>query len=298
MGDRLNFDVEGRDWPHRAASRFVTADGIAWHVQVIGTGPALLLVHGTGASSHSWRDLMEPLAAHFTLIVPDLPGHGFTAMPSTAFGLSLPGMSQGLAALMDALKVSPQIAVGHSAGAAILARMSIDQRLRLKTLVSYNGAILPLGGVAGRMFSPIAKALVGLDFVPRWAARRNADPTVIADLLRNTGSKLDPRGTELYARLAKSPGHVAAALGMMANWDLMALERDLGRLTPHVVLVAGGRDAMIKPEDSFRVKALLPDCEVVFTRDLGHLAHEERPTEAVYLIKAKAAQAKILETLP
>ena len=47
---------EGRDWPNREASRFVLASGLWWHVQVMGSGPVLLLLHGTGAATHSWRD--------------------------------------------------------------------------------------------------------------------------------------------------------------------------------------------------------------------------------------------------
>ena len=99
---------------------------------------------------------------------------------------------------------------------------------------------------------------------------------------------------ELYARLARSPGHVAAALGMMANWDLTTLEQALPRLTPRVLLVAGGLDRMIKPDDSFRLRDRLADCEVVYLRDLGHLAHEERPAEAADLIIQQGVQAGIL----
>jgi magnesium chelatase accessory protein len=294
MADRLDFATDGNDWPHRDASRFVTAAGLSWHVQVMGSGPPVLLLHGTGASTHSWRDVMTPLAARMTVIAPDLPGHGFTGMPSTADGLSLPGMARGIAEVLATLKLVPEIAVGHSAGAAILTRLTLDKKLKLKTMISYNGAILPLAGVAGRIFSPIAKFLVNLDFVPRLAASRNADPSVIAGLLGNTGSKLDARGTELYGRLARSPGHVAAALGMMANWDLNALEPDLPKLSPRVVLVAAGLDRMIKPDDSFRLRDRLRDCEVVYLRDLGHLAHEERPAEAAALIMQQAVQAGIL----
>ncbi|MFZ4410973.1 MAG: alpha/beta fold hydrolase, partial [Paracraurococcus sp.] len=80
------------DWPNRPTSRLVAAGGLRWHVQVAGTGPVLLLVHGTGAATHSWRDLLPLLARHFTVVAPDLPGHGFTERPR-AEGLSLPGMA-------------------------------------------------------------------------------------------------------------------------------------------------------------------------------------------------------------
>jgi magnesium chelatase accessory protein len=69
------------DWPHRTASRFVSAGGIEWHVQVMGKGPCALLLHGTGASTHSFRDLAPALAPDFSVIAVDLPGHGFTGTP-------------------------------------------------------------------------------------------------------------------------------------------------------------------------------------------------------------------------
>ena len=296
MSERLNFDTDGRDWPNRDASQFVSAGGLSWHVQMMGTGPDLLLVHGTGASTHSWRDMLPLLAPRFRVIAPDLPGHGFTAMPPTSDGLSLSGMANGLEALIDTLGTKPQIAAGHSAGAAILARMCLDNRLPLRTLISLNGAILPLSGLAGRIFSPIAKALVGLEFIPRFAASRNADPTVLAGLIGNTGSKLDARGTDLYGRLARNPGHVAAALGMMANWDLNTMEPDLPKLKPRIVLVASGLDRMISADTSFRLRDRLPNAEVVYLRDLGHLAHEERPAEIATLITQHATQAGLLTT--
>ena len=70
---------EGRDWPNATASRFVAAGGVKWHVQVMGQGPVALLLHGTGSATHSWRDLAPLLARDFTVVAPDLPGHGFTS---------------------------------------------------------------------------------------------------------------------------------------------------------------------------------------------------------------------------
>ena len=117
-----DWDREGRDWPNRAASRFVLAGGLRWHVQVMGQGPVMLLLHGAGAATHSWRDLAPRLARDFTVVAPDLPGHGFTQTPNAA-GLSLNGMARGVTSLLKALDLRPQLAVGHSAGAAIALRL-------------------------------------------------------------------------------------------------------------------------------------------------------------------------------
>ncbi|MFX4944941.1 alpha/beta fold hydrolase, partial [Acinetobacter baumannii] len=78
------------------------AAGYRWHVQVMGEGPVALLAHGTGAATHSWRKLMPILAKSFTVIAPDLPGHGFTDTPPS-HRLSLVSMASDLAALCRAL---------------------------------------------------------------------------------------------------------------------------------------------------------------------------------------------------
>ena len=88
----LDFARDGADWPNREASRFVEAGGLSWHVQVMGQGPDLLLLHGTGGATHSWRGLAPLLAQHFRVVAPDLPGHGFTTA-RRAPDLSLPGMA-------------------------------------------------------------------------------------------------------------------------------------------------------------------------------------------------------------
>ncbi len=71
----LSFDIDGRDWPNREASRFRAGRRAALACANHGQGPVLLLLHGTGASSHTWRDIAPIIARDFTLMMPDLPGH-------------------------------------------------------------------------------------------------------------------------------------------------------------------------------------------------------------------------------
>ena len=280
--ERLDWERDGQGWPHRECSRFVNAAGLRWHVQQMGcTGAAMpapwaLLIHGTGAATHSWRGLMPLMAAHFNVLAIDLPGHGFTAMgPATQ--MSLPGMAQALGSLLVATKVAPQLIVGHSAGAAIGARMSLDGHTAGATLVSLNGALLPLGGLPGVLFPPVAKLMAKVPFVPSLFARRAADAAAVRRLIEGTGSTLDATGAELYGRLLRSPGHAAGALAMMANWDLRPLERDFPRLKTRLTLVAGANDRAVPPGQARRVQALVPGARLVVLDGLGHLAHEERP---------------------
>ncbi len=288
MTDAPGWDREGRDWPNREHSLFVTAGGLRWHVQRMGDGPALLLLHGTAAATHSWRALAPILARRFTVVAPDLPGHGFTSAPPPR-ALTLPGMAAAVAALVEALGVNPVLAAGHSAGAAVLLRMALDGRIRPSAVIGLNAALMPIGREHSAFFTGAARTLAALPFVPRAFAWLASDRGVAERLLRDTGSRVEPRGVELYARLFRKPAHLRAALGMMAGWDLRPLLRDLPRLGPKLVLVVGAGDRTVPPADAERVRAVLPATRVVTLPGVGHLAHEERPEQVARILEELAA---------
>ncbi len=287
MAEHPSWQHDGRDWPNREASRFVSAGGLRWHVQVAGAGPDLLLLHGTAAATHSWRDVLPLLARDFRVIAPDLPGHGFTQPPPPA-RLSLPGMAGAVADLLRALDAAPRIVVGHSAGAAIALRLALDQRIAPSDILSFNGALLPLGERHAAFFTRAAKLLVGLPFVPSLMAWRASNRGVAERLLTDTGSRIEPLGVDFYARLFRHPGHLAAALGMMARWDLVPLLRDLPRLAAQLTLIVGSQDRAVPPTQAERIRQRLPAARLVTMPGLGHLAHEEQPAEAVRLIREAA----------
>jgi len=280
MGYYLDWAKDGADWPNRQASRFVDAAGMPWHVQVMGEGPAALLLHGTGAATHSWRDFMPLLAQRYTVVAPDLPGHGFTeALPPRR--LSLPGVAQAVAGLLRELDLTPELAIGHSAGAAILCRMALDATIAPARLVSLNGALLPFHGWAGVFFAPMARLLTLTPMVSMLFAWRARDPVVVRQLVDSTGSTLDARGLALYQRVLCTRAHAAGALDMMAGWDLAPLAADLPRLTVPLRLVAAERDGTVNPADAERVRARVAGASLVRLAGLGHLAHEEDPARVL-----------------
>lgn len=287
----LVWSRDGADWPNREASRFVEAARLKWHVQVMGEGPPLLLIHGTGAATHSWRGLMPILAQHFSVVAPDLPGHGFTQSPP-AHRLSLPGMASDVTQLLRALEVKPEIVAGHSAGAAILARMCLDGRIAPRLLVSLNGAFMPFGGAAHRLLSPLTKLLVMNPLAPRVFAWQASNAGAVERLLQNTGSTIDPQGVALYRKLVSSPAHVAAALRMMANWRLEPLLHDLPRLVTTLLLVAAANDRSISPDVTRQVREIVSQAVIERIPGLGHLVHEEQPQIIADLIMKYAAQTK------
>ena len=256
--------------------RTVKTDDLTWRVQVEGQGPVLLLIHGTGASLHSWRKLVPLLTPRFTVVAPDMPGHGQSSGECDAC-LSLPGMATAFTKLMAALGLTPALAAGHSAGAAVLVRMCLDRSITPAAVISINGALLPFHGFAGQIFAPLAKVLVVNPFVPRFLAWRARDSRTVAKLLADTGSNIDAEGVELYAELFRNPDHVAATLGMMASWDLEPLNATIKDLKIPLWLLAAQNDKTIAPETATRVGARVPNARVIFLPGLGHLAHEENP---------------------
>lgn len=262
--------------------RLVHAGGLKWRIAEAGTGPDILLVHGTASSLHSWRDVMPLLAANHHVVAMDLPGHGDTGMRSSR-DLSLDGMASGVAALCETLGLSPMVAAGHSAGAAILLRMCATGRLSPKTLVSFNGAFYPFGGAAGSLFSPIAKLLTLNPFLPR-AVSGLTSRNGVARLLRDTGSAISEDGIDQYFRLLKQPDHVAAALGMMAAWNLRGIETDLAKLESDCVFVTGRQDRSVPPETADKAAKNCRHARVLHIDGFGHLLHEENPELAASII--------------
>jgi len=299
MADRtrtLNLDRDGRNWPNRETSRIVTAAGIDWHVQRLGQGPPVLLVHGTGASTHSWSWLAPRLKDRFSLILVDLPSHAFTSTVP-AYRMTLPGVAAALGDLLTAMAIAPALAIGHSAGAAILTRMALDGLTTPPLIVSINGALMPFPGAAAHIFPAMAKVLFLNPFTPRFFAWRAGQGGAVDRLIEGTGSDIPPRSLDLYRRLFQSPGHVAGALAMMANWDLARLIRDLPKLQTNLVQIVGSNDRAIPPDQAYQVAKCVPRAEVELLRGLGHLAHEEDPDRVARAIVKAAANMGMVEEL-
>jgi magnesium chelatase accessory protein len=279
---------EGRDWPNREASRFVRAGGLQWHVQVMGTGPTLLLLHGAGAASHSYRDLAPLLARDYTVICPDLPGHGFTQTPP-GDGLSLPGMVRSLEALLTALDAEPHAAVAHSAGAAIALRLRLKGRIGAGGVIGLNAALRPFPGAAALIFPALAKLLVLNPLAVQMFAWRAGMAGAVAKLIEGTGSYIDPLGLKAYTALFSTTGHIAGALGMMSSWDLQPLLADLHRLPGPLTLIVGENDLAVTPDVADEVKAKVPHARKIALPGLGHLAHEEAPSQVAALVREALA---------
>lgn len=285
----LDWNREGLIWPHRDASEFITIGGARWHVQRMGAGPPLLLLHGTGASVHSWRDLMPLLAESNEVIALDLPRHAFTTGHS-AYSMGLPAMAGEVAGLLKHLDITPAAIIGHSAGAALALQLGLAHGFT-GPIVGLNSALRPFPGPFAQIFPAVAKALFINPLVPRIFAS-TVDLTGGAGrfLWRSTHSRISAEGLACYRTLLKHPGHAGGALAMMANWDLPGLRDRMGSVANPVLMVHGESDPAIPLSWAREAHGWLPNAQLEVLAGLGHLAHEEAPDKVAALISAFLAE--------
>lgn len=266
------------DWPRRAFSTRVRAMPHHWHVQVSGQGPDVLLLHGAGASAHSWRAL-APLLTGYRVLAPDLPGHGFTRTAERA-RLNLDSMADDLTLLCQGQGWRPAAIIGHSAGGVLALRMAELLPRPPATLVGINAALGPFEGFAGWLFPKLARLMAVSPFMPHLLSGLAANRRKVESVLTSTGSKLSAADVELYYRLLGMPQHLEGTLNMMANWQLDPILARLPQTAAPVLLLTSSGDLAVPPAVSRKAAARLPRVECTELTGFGHLVQEEAP-EAV-----------------
>ena len=283
-----------RDWPHRDLSRVLRVGAIDWHVQVGGTGPTVLLLHGSGASAHSWADLLPALMREATVVVPDLPGHGFTTGASGP-SLSLTRIAAELDALLAALAplgvAAPSLVVGHSAGAALALRWALATKPAPRALIGFNPSLVPPPAVYTALLAPLITPLATSAPMAALLARLSRGTGMVGKLLDSTRSTLSPLQRARYARLFSDPAHVRGTMGFMAAADLPAL-LDTGHcLQLPLTFVIGEQDPWVPQKPLRRVIAdSFPQAELLAWPG-GHLLHEAAPERAAALVLERLQRA-------
>src|SRR3954462_9624323 len=153
-----------------------------------GWGPAILLIHGVTGSSETWDDVIPFLSDRYTVIAPDLLGHGDSAKPRGDY--SLGAYASGIRDLMIALEIDRATFVGHSLGGGVVMQLAYQfpERLDRLVLVSSGG----LGKEVHLMLRLVA--LPAAEYVL---------PLLVAEPLRNAGGAV----AGLFARLGLRAGH-------------------------------------------------------------------------------------------
>lgn len=185
---------------------------------------------------------------------------------------------------LETIEFSPDLILGHSAGAAVAAHLILQHHVRPRALVSINGAFFPFTGLAAWGFPRMAEWVASSSRLSGWLARLSRIKTSRDWLLSATGSRIDEVGRHQYRVLLESPQHVQATSAMMAGWDLRGLPAAMESFPVELVLIAGGRDRAVPVDQARRLARRVHRSRLMHLSGLGHLAHEEDPSRIFELV--------------
>ena len=270
--------------------RYVTIHGYRRAYVKAGSGPALLLIHGIGDSSDTWRPVVEPLAEHYTVIAPDLLGHGRSEKPRADY--SVAGFANGMRDLLSVLEVDRATVVGHSLGGGVAAQFAYQFPDRCERLV-----LVGSGGV-GRTVSPLLRvaAVPGIEIlmpIPR-PASRSASPAVWAPTcLRLFDTALGRDAEEILAVFDALPNTEARmailrTLRSSVDWNGQVITMvDRAYLAEGIptLVVWGRRDAIIPLGHGRLIHAVMPGSELEIFDEAGHFPHHTDPARFVRVLR-------------
>lgn len=263
-------------------SRFVDAAGLRLHVRDSGPreAPAVLLLHGFGASLHTWDAWARTLDTRYRVIRFDLPAAGLTG-PDPAGDHSDERALQVIVSLMDTLAVPRAHLVGHSMGGRLAWRLAAEQPARVDrlVLVAPDGFASP-GFEYGRapevpMLARLLPWTLPRPLLRAGMASAWADPAALSDAT-----------VDRYHDLMRSPGVRQALIARMAQIVPQPPGPWLRRIEAPVLLVWGERDAMIPPAHAADYQRELPRSRLVLLPGVGHLPQEEAPEASVAAVDA------------
>ncbi|MCE9658861.1 MAG: alpha/beta fold hydrolase [Burkholderiales bacterium] len=256
----------------------------AWRLRLRDTGPrdapALILLHGFGASLETWDAWAGPLSAGHRVIRFDLPGSGLSR-PDPAGDYRDARSNELLLAVMDHLGLGRASIVGHSIGGRIAWTFAAlhPERVDKLVLVAPDGFASP--GFEYGKAPELPSALAAMRYVlPKAVLRMNlapayADPDFLTDAL-----------TTRYHDLLLAPGAREAMLARMRQTVLVDPLPLLRRIRAPTLLLWGERDAMIPFANSADYLAAIAGSRVVALPNTGHLPQEEAASRSLEAVSA------------
>ncbi|WP_396594070.1 alpha/beta fold hydrolase [Brevundimonas sp. R86498] len=260
----------------------VTVAGTRLHVRDTGPrdAPAVILLHGFGASLHTWEPWAEALDDDLRVIRLDLPGAGLSP-PDPTGDYTDARVTTLLLALMDQRGLDRASLVGNSVGGRLAWTLAAEhpERVDRVVLISPDGFASP-GFEYGK-----APEVPWVMRLMRYALPRGMLRANIAVGYANPEALSEPTLTR-YRDLMLAPGARQAMLDRMEQTVLRDPVPLLARITAPVLLVWGEQDAMIPFGNAQDYRRALADARLVSFPDLGHLPHEEAPPRSLPPVRA------------
>jgi pimeloyl-ACP methyl ester carboxylesterase len=246
-----------------------------------GDGPVLVLIHGITGSSGTWVDVLATLARRYTVIAPDLLGHGDSAKPRGDY--SLGAYASGVRDLLAALGHERATIVGHSLGGGVAMQFAYQfpEWVERLVLVSSGGLGREVHGALRAASLPGAEYVIPL-LCGRWI-RDVGDG--VSRMLTRTGLRAGPDMEEIwrgFRSLGTTENRMAFLYTVRSIIDVggqRVSARDRLYLAQHVptLLVWGENDPIIPVEHAHEAHELIPDSHLVTFRGAGHFPHRDRP---------------------
>jgi pimeloyl-ACP methyl ester carboxylesterase len=246
-----------------------------------GQGPAIVLVHGVTGCADQWHPVMPLLAERFTVVAPDLLGHGRSAKPRGDY--SLGAYASGIRDLLVALGHSRVTVVGHSLGGGIAMQLAYQFPERCERLV-----LVSSGGL-GREVHPLLRAatLPGSELVLPLIAhdRIRAAGTAVAAGLRRLGLRAGPDLAEMargFGSLAHPDArhaflHTLRAVIEPGGQRVSAADRLYLASEMPTLIVWGRRDPMIPVRHAGIAQRGMPGSRLEVFDDAGHFPQLDEP---------------------
>ncbi len=261
---------------------FVRVGGQLVHVERAGSGEAVVLLHGFGGSSWSWRKVIPSLAEDRHVVAIDLNGFGWTERPREPGAYTLDGQARLVLAVMDALGLDRVHLVGHSYGGGLALWIAANHPERLRSLVLVDST-LPAYSVERRRpvaaWRPLVAAFVRTvalrpSFIRRGLVRSVADPAIVTDELVHG-----------YLERLAVVGAVDAYQGLTATVAGPRPEVDLASIAVPTLVVWGADDGLLAAHLGERAADRMPNARFVAIPGCGHLPMEENPAALLAAVR-------------
>lgn len=266
--------------------QYVVIHGYRRAFRITGSGPALLLIHGLGCDSSTWLDVIPTLSEHFTVIAPDLLGHGESDRPDADY--SLGGYANGMRDLLTVLGIDKVTVVGHSFGGGVAMQFAYQFPDRTGRVV-----LVSTGGL-GKEVTPLIRLLTvpGSSAMIAAATFRPWRPLVAGGMRLLSRSPLSltrdlAEVARIYEALADPAQRTAVqrVTSHVLNWRGQYVTMNdrsyLARLMP-VLVVWGRQDMVIPSSHAEQAPSQVSDIHVL--DDAGHFPHKDHPEEFCRLV--------------
>jgi len=245
-----------------------------WHIEEAGRGFPLLLLHGLGANSFSWRENIGPLSRHYHVLAPDLPAHGRTP-PGLTPDFQLETLAREILRLLDHHGLSRAALIGNSLGGglALLLARECPERFPALVLLAPAAALPRIPW----LFYPLRVPLLGLAvaaLLGPWAARAGLH------LAYHRQALITPEVVAGYAASFRNLDNRLALRRLVRQlepWPLPEVEALLRQVRQPVCLIWGEQDRILPPDQAVWLKERLPQAELHLLPEVGHAPQEEAP---------------------